>query len=430
MLFRVFERLFVIGLLLSSMQVVNALISGPAVQDDRMVVSADLHMPSIAVGAALSLWGGLLVLMRWRQVLNATRAVWPLLGLAALALLSIAWSVDPVLTLRRSALVLVSTVFAIYLGERYTMEKWARLLAETLCLMMMMVIVARFVAPAYVIDRWGAWRGLSAYKNSFGECMAVAIVLLLLIRFRHFRWLRYVFLVTAAVLLVFSHSVGALLSCVLVVYAMWLWRLTRFNSERRLLVCAITALVISLGTVLIMGILGNSDLFFQILQRDPTLTGRTHLWSMVLSAISKHPILGYGYGAFWSGLQPEATTVWIGTRWAAPRADNGYLEQCLGLGLVGVCVSAWVLVHSFRRAMDYIRWEPGRIGLWPIAYLCFFVLHNVCESELLTPGTFPFLVFAMIITSLEVNWRRAVTLTYDTERPSIMSDRMVHPLTS
>jgi hypothetical protein len=36
-------------------------------------------------------------------------------------------------------------------------------------------------------------------------------------------------------------------------------------------------------------------------------------------------------------------------------------------------------------------------------------LHNVCESGLLSPGNFPFLVFAMLTTSLGVNCRRAVT---------------------
>ena len=62
--------------------------------------------------------------------------------------------------------------------------------------------------------------------------------------------------------------------------------------------------------------------------------------------------------------------------------------------------------HAFRRAIDYVRAEPGPIGLWPVSYLCFSVLHNMCESALLTKGTFPFLVFALVTTTVAVNRRR------------------------
>jgi exopolysaccharide production protein ExoQ len=293
--------------------------------------------------------------------------------------------------------------------------------------MILMVIVFYFVAPAYVIDQWGSWKGLSSYKNTFGEYMAVAVVLLLLVRFRHFRWLRYVFLIIAAVLLMLSRSAGALLCCVLVVAAMPLWRLTcSSKGKRQLLVCALTAAVISLVIGFIPRI---SDSLFQILGRDSTLTGRTHLWRTVLPAILKHPILGYGYGAFWTGLKGEALDVWIATGWLAPLADNGYLDLCLSLGLLGLCAFVYVLVDSFRKAVVYLRSEPGPIGLWPITYLGFFTLHNVIESTLLTSGTFPFLVFAMITTSLAVSERRAIITSRNPEsQPVMMREWKLRPL--
>jgi exopolysaccharide production protein ExoQ len=418
---RFFERLFVVVLFLSSMGVVDALTRPSLREGSPEQLSTYTPLPTVMAETGVYVAGTLLVLIRWRRVLSAGRRVWPLVGLTALAPLSIAWSPQAMLTVRRSVFLLGSTVLAIYLGERYSTEKLARLLAQTLCLMMLLVVVLSLVAPAYVIDyinHIGAWKGLSGHKNLFGEYMAVAVVLLLLVRFGYFPWSRYVFLVTAAVLLVLSRSAGALLCCVLVVAAIPLWRVTRFNGKRRLLVYATMAVVISLGVVFIPD---SFDPLFRMLGRDSTLTGRTHLWAPVLSAIMKRPILGYGYGCFWTGLEGEGLNVRIGARWLAAASDNGYLDLCLSLGVLAVSVFVYVFVHSFRMAIDYLRSESGPVRSWPITYLCFFALHNTCESSLLSTRSLGYLMFAAITTSLALNRHCAAitTQTADTQRRAV-----------
>ena len=407
MLSRVLEQLFVFLLLLSSMNVVTALTKPRAEQSEIRVVSADVNMASVAIESSVYIYGAILVLMRWRRVLHAARTVWSLLALAGLTFLSTTWSVQPIVTLRRSVSVLAATMIAIYLGERYSVKTFARLLAHTLCFMMMIIVVIYCVAPEYVVDYSayaGAWKGLSAYKNTFGEYMAVAVVLLTLVRFHRFCWLRYVFLLTAAGLLVLSRSAAALVCCVLSIAAMPLWRL--IHGKQRLLVYPLAALTFFLG---IYFIIAKPELLVEILGRDPTLTGRTHLWAVLLPAIAKHPILGYGYGAFWIGLKGEVLNVWTGVGWMAPIADNGYIDLCLSLGVLGVCVFLYIFVRSFRRAIDYVRSEPGPIDLWPVTYLCLFAVNNICESQLLTKGTFPFLAFAVLTTSLAMNHQRVMT---------------------
>jgi exopolysaccharide production protein ExoQ len=154
---------------------------------------------------------------------------------------------------------------------------------------------------------------------------------------------------------------------------------------------------------------------FEVLGRDSTLTGRTGLWDSAFSAVMKRPILGYGYGAFWSRMDGEAMNVWLGAGWMAPLADNGYVELSLALGMLGLGAFVLLFVVSVYKALQCARSEPGRSGIWPISYLCFFALHNMAESTLLTTGTFPFLAFAMVTVSLAVNRRRvpvAISATY------------------
>jgi exopolysaccharide production protein ExoQ len=405
---RLFERLFVIVLLLYSMGVVTGLTSPYLTADDLENVSTDLHVPIVATQIAIYACAGLLILMRWKRVLGAARLVWPLLLLTALVPLSTGWSILPEVTLRRSVLFVGSTLIAIYLGERYTMDKFARLLAQTICLMMIAVIVLRFVAPAYVIDpssRVSAWKGLSARKNTFGEYMAVEVVLLLLIRFRQFQWLRFVFLGMACTLLFFSQSATSLVACALIVVSIPLWRIARLEGKQRMPIYIVGALAFIQVSYFLAR---NTALLLQIVGRDSTFTGRTEVWAMVLTAIQKRPFLGYGYDSFWTGLKGESLDILLGTGWLVPSAHNGFLDLGLSLGLLGSCVFLYVFVQLFRRGIEYIRSEPGPLAFWPVTFLCFFVLHNMGESDLLTRCALSFMVLVTISTSLALNRRCAV----------------------
>src|SRR6185369_7966163 len=151
MLFRALERLFVFLLLLSSMNVMIAVTPGRQ-QFRSQMVSSEVDIASVAVEGIVYLLGAILVLTRWRRVLRAARLVWPLLLLVGLAFLSTMWSVQPEITLRRSLTLFVSTVIAIYLGERYSIKEFARLLAEVMCFVIVAVITLYFVAPDFVID--------------------------------------------------------------------------------------------------------------------------------------------------------------------------------------------------------------------------------------------------------------------------------------
>jgi exopolysaccharide production protein ExoQ len=395
-------------LLLANMGVIDSLIRPELDSRDISLISTDVPRATEIAVTGLYVWGAIFVLGRWRRVLRAARTVWPLAAFAALAPVSAVWSIDPVLTLRRSVLVIASTVLAIYLGERYSLRQLARLLASAMGLVMVMVIALRAVAPAYVIDQQGAWKGLSPHKNAFGAYMGVALVVLLLVRFQRLRPLRYILIVAAAVLLVASHSMASLAGSLLVLAAIPMWRSMRSNSERRVLMGAVAVIALAVGIYVIRE---NPDLFFQLVARDPTFTGRTKLWSVVLPAIEKHPLLGYGYGAFWwSGLSGEALTIWIRSRWIPTAADNGYLDLVLDAGVLALPLFFYVVFRSFRMALRYIRSDFQPIALWPVTYLCFFLLDNVFESQLLTTRSLQFLVFAAITTCLAVNGKPGLPL--------------------
>src|SRR5260370_24790907 len=63
--------------------------------------------------------------------------------------------------------------------------------------------------------------------------------------------------------------------------------------------------------------------------RDPTLTGRTEIWKVVLGE-KGNPMLGTGFESFWLGKRLEK--IWSLYWWHPNEAHNGYLEVFLNLG--------------------------------------------------------------------------------------------------
>jgi O-antigen ligase len=244
-------------------------------------------------------------------------------------------------------------------------------------------------------------------------------MLLLLVRFRRFKWLRYVFLATAAALLVLSRSAAALGLCLLMVAAMPLWRWAFLKPKQRLLACVLTVPTMLWATNFLAS---NVDGLSRLLGRDPTLSGRTLIWGLVWPSLLKRPILGYGYDAFWLGLKGESAHIESVLGWVIPHSHNGFLDLGLNLGAVGLVVYLYLWIRSFRKGIEFIRLEHRAIGLLPVTYLCFFALHNLFESSLLASDSLSLLLFAMITTSVAVHSRQYSGATQNSDTQQLVEE--------
>ena len=401
------ERLFVMVFLLYSMGVVTGITRPYEAETDPSAIAAPVHVADVVIQAVIQVWGVALIVSRGRQVMKALRTVWPLLALVSFAVLSTAWSSRPDLTIRRSALLFVSMLLAVYIGERFTIDEQVRLLCKTFCVMIVAILVLRVAASRYVVDyvsHPGAWKGLSSYKNAFGQYMATASLLLIVSRFKSLPWTRYLFLSAALAMLLFAQSAASVLCFLLMLPLIPLWRSSRISGKQRLPVFTGIAVGMFTGVYVFMTHAGR---VFEALGRNSNLSGRSDLWAYVWAAIMKKPLLGYGYDAFWAGLG-EALEVRMGIGWMAQRSDNGYLDFALGLGAVGVGLLLCFWFFSFRKAMAYLQLERRSFAVWPITYMAFYVLHNLSESTLLARGGLPDLLFMTTAVSLALNHQAPV----------------------
>jgi O-antigen ligase len=109
----------------------------------------------------------------------------------------------------------------------------------------------------------------------------------------------------------------------------------------------------------------------QSLGRDSTLTGRTAIWSAVISVVS-NPVLGAGFESFWTG--DRLLKIWALIKEPGiQEAHDGYLEVYLNLGWIGVSLLAVLIVSGYRNVITLF----GRDREAATIRLAFFVVGLV-----------------------------------------------------
>src|SRR5262249_48049653 len=140
----------------------------------------------------------------------------------------------------------------------------------------------------------------------------------------------------------------------------------------------------------------NEDLFLDLLGKDSTLSGRTLIWPYVLDRIAEKPILGWGFYAFWSPLNPLAVQLNDMLRWSVPQAHSGILELLLQIGFVGTTLFLVLWLRNFVLAVKCMGGVAGEFGVSLMLLLIGILVTGVSEEVLLNADkTWTSLFFVM-----------------------------------
>jgi O-antigen ligase len=228
------------------------------------------------------------------------------------------------------------------------------------------------------------YTGVTHQKNELGRlCLVAGLALLWLTwldkatqsqRPTLDRWLTGLLTALALGLLMLSESRTAL-ACLMLGAALMLavrLPLLRQHPSRLVGAAVVTAALLTAADLAF----GLRDEAFELLGRDATLTHRTGIWRMLLT-LPTQPAFGEGFMSFWSG--PRLQAIWTMLQAGILQAHNGYLEQYLNLGVVGVVfmVALFVLGLLGTRAQLAVD-VPG--GLLRLAFLASAALYNVSEA--------------------------------------------------
>jgi exopolysaccharide production protein ExoQ len=132
-----------------------------------------------------------------------------------------------------------------------------------------------------------------------------------------------------------------------------------------------------------------------------SFNGRTEIWEGVERYIHRRPVLGYGYGGFWT--QRHIADVSAAEKWGVAESHSAYLECLLDLGLVGLGAYVAVLLAGIGRAFALHRASGAPAAAFSGAFLVFCAAHGLLESAFVLSLLPVFLTLAVLI---ELGFRR------------------------
>jgi O-antigen ligase len=324
--------------------------------------------------------------VNWGQLL--TRNIWIVLYLLY-CLSSVAWTDEPFILVKRWIKDLGNPIMALviltedrpYEAVGITLRRLAFLL---LPLSVLFVKYIPDLGRTYHVDGSPMYVGVGHQKNDLGlMCLTSGI---------YFAW--KLLQKRGAFALAEKTDIFDFL---LIAMLVWLLRMSDSQTSVACLVTAVALLSLAkvpfiarkpsrIVTILVIGALSYSvldatvhirDVILGLLGRDPSLTNRTELWEVVRRQ-EANAWVGAGFMSFWAGDRMKA--IWEVLGRGINQAHNGYLEQYLNLGYIGVAFIATIMFAALLRVRKELDTDPAA-GMLRLCFLVAAVLYNYTEAS-------------------------------------------------
>ena len=250
-----------------------------------------------------------------------------------------------------------------------------------------------------------SWQGIFYSKNHLGRMMLIFLTLLLLPHRSKPGPARVSNPLQLHCALSRPHCYVACprqLSSVAAIYlvftaAMFLSRRLR-AMDRKFLILGM-AVLLSVSALLI---LPNLTALVLEMGGDPTLTGRTVIWSQLLISFWKHPWTGYGYGAFWgagrAGLLLCAFMAPCTSR--LPMRTVVTSMYCFRLGGVGLALVLAMVAKATYTGLRELGGDQAARVEWCCAVVFISVIYNVDEVTYVAAKALPWIMLLLACLNL------------------------------
>jgi exopolysaccharide production protein ExoQ len=225
-------------------------------------------------------------------------------------------------------------------------------------------------------------------------------------------------------LLSISNSMTSLACFLLAGGLMVITRFSEITRKRAVIHLLVVVLLSGAYSVLVLGVGSN---ILDTMGRNPTLTGRTGIWRVVLGMV-EDPVFGTGFESFWLGQRPEKVRIAASSFFYLNEAHNGYLEVFLNLGWVGIALLTFIMVTGYRDIVNSLQWDPDAARL-RLAFFIAGAIYSFTEAgfRMLNP-VWIFFLFSVIAVPEPLRERHStvdqkVLATALTHGPSGARDR-------
>lgn len=378
--------------------------------------------PSEGDAFSLTTWivlllGSVYLVIRNRQQVRKLIAVVnrPFLYFIVLASLSLLWSIEPAITLKRIErlyiIVLMSMAFA---SVGWQPRRFENSLRRLLFLLLAASVIFCYWDPQLAIhhehsaELMNAWHGVTTGKNVLGTLASCALILWLhgLLTGETGRVAAVANIALAGLCLVMCRSSTSLMATVFAsFFVVLLLRPPGFMRRQMPYFIGLFAAAVLVYALAVLNIVPGMSVLLtpitMITGKDLTFSGRTNIWYVLKLHMREHPLFGTGYEAYWIGPVPSSPSYemvkWL---WFYPtEGHNGYLDVINDLGYIGgICLLAYFIVY-LRQGLELMRLEKARGALY-LALIFRAFLADMSESHWFSVTSIDFVIFTLATFSL------------------------------
>lgn len=389
-----------------------------------MIVPEGFGFADLSFGASLGIYrlvklgllvfGALFILWRAPLAWLLLRTVNPFLpAFLLLAGASVLWSIAPETTVQR----MIGLVSAFLVCMAFGLVSWRRsrfqdLLRPLLTFLLLASIVVALAMPTLGVEQGttftleGAWRGVTFQKNALGHLAGFGLV------FWFHAWLSrevkplwvLAGLGIALACVLGSRSSTSLLSGVMGCVLLLLLLRSPQNLQRYTrVISALFAAVVLTYALAVLKLVPGLDIILEpitaITGKDLTFSNRSVIWEIIVEHIRLAPLLGTGYGAYWTGPTPDSPSfVFLARMYFYPtQAHNGYLETINDLGYVGLAVLLGYLVVYLRQALLLFQLDRNQGALFLVLFFL-QAIENLSEANWFQANSFEWVI--MMISTI------------------------------
>jgi exopolysaccharide production protein ExoQ len=370
--------------------------------DDLELNAAGGSTTRRAAFLGMALFGVLMIMLPSRRQLRMGSGIGLCVcGYAAWAFLSITWSTDPAMTIRRCLAMGCLLMAACGVGKQLTSRELLRL-GWMVPLACMVMGVAAEIAFGTFRPFSGEYRFSGTLHPNTQGLYLVSLCLAMFCVCRESRWKHIAPMAVLAVgfgFLVLTKSrtstagflVAATLIFTLRTSSGLKWSVSFAGAW---LICAAALTVLLLGMdvedeVSQVALMGRQE-------QAESLTGRLPIWTELARYIGQRPLTGFGYDSFWSPDHIE--TISSEMQWGIREAHSAYLDTMLSVGLVGLIILITGISLGLRESSRrYLKTGNPFIG-YLFGMFAYGLLHSFTESGMTMPMFVPFLLVCGLVT--------------------------------
>jgi O-antigen ligase len=321
-----------------------------------------------------------------------------IMALAALLLLSVLWSTLPIVTLKRSLIFVFGLVSLTVMVHSSVAP--ARLMLRTVYGFTVAVaglsILFHFILPenCTVNPARPGLAGIAIHPNTLAPFMSIGFLISLGLKgsggFKTIAFLGGRGLIVAALLMTLSIT-----TLITTFTGLAIFTFLNAGNYRRGVFQLIAVSIVAL--VAIIGVDTLKSSFFDAAGRDESLSGRDQLWEVVWHKSLESPLVGNGFGAFWT----EGKGRELVQTWNPRQSHNAYLDVMLDLGLLGLAAVLLLFPIWLLFVWKTVQGAPGTAqrratsAMMAVAW-SYMLLYSMGQSFFLRFDVFPFFMLTWI----------------------------------